>query len=91
MLELIPEDAAAAIVIRNADDLAKKGDKFLDDTGIDMPFRPSQLYDLLLAELRIRAGVDRERPVALVAANPKTMGARKSLRICQQVSVVSGQ
>ncbi|HEV3261918.1 MAG TPA: hypothetical protein VG013_34020 [Gemmataceae bacterium] len=77
MLDLIPEDAAAAIAIRNADDLGKKGDKFISDTGIEVPMRPSQLYDFLLGELRISAGVDRERPVALVAANPKIVGAKK--------------
>jgi len=88
VLDLIPEDADAAIVMRNGDELDKKGDKFLEDTGIDL--RPSQLSDLLIAFLHIRpATVDWKRPAALVAVNAKTVGARKvSYKMTDQLVLV---
>jgi hypothetical protein len=77
VLDLVPEDAAAALVVRNIADVKKKGDKFFDDVGIKetrfVP-RPSALFDELYKFLEIKAGVDEDAPVALIMANVKKAG-----------------
>src|SRR5579884_2955593 len=47
VLELVPEDAALALAIRNLTDLKKKGDKFFADAGLKEDralLRPSLLF-----------------------------------------------
>lgn len=77
VLDLVPEDAAAALVVRNIAGVKKKGDKFFDDVGIKenrfVP-RPSALFDELYKFLKIKGGVDEDAPVALIMANVKKAG-----------------
>jgi hypothetical protein len=44
-IDLLPQDAIVSIAVRDLDDLMKKGDKFLTDSEIRMPVRPSELFD----------------------------------------------
>ena len=46
MLDVIPEDAAAAFAIRDLKSLRKEGDKFIADSELKLPIRPSQLFDM---------------------------------------------
>src|SRR5438309_525193 len=62
MLDLIPDDAAAAILLRHPNDLKAKGDKFIKDSGLDIGFRPSEVFDQALGFLGIAKGVDFDRP-----------------------------
>jgi hypothetical protein len=74
-LDLIPADAGAAIVVRNLNDLKKKGDQFLADSGIgDNSLRFSQLFQQGYDFLGIKAGIDHDRPAAILLANPKAAG-----------------
>ena len=59
-LDVIPENAAGAIVVRNPKELGKKGDRFIAETDIKMPLRPSQLVDQLYTFLGITTGLDAE-------------------------------
>ncbi len=74
VLDLLPEDAAGAVAIRNLTELHKKGDKFLDETELKVSLRPSQLFDLAWSWLGITQGLDRDGPAAIVVANPQKAG-----------------
>src|SRR5436305_8928792 len=74
VLDLIPEDAAGAVAIRNLTELHKKGDKFLDETELKVSLRPSQLFDMAFDFLGLTRGVDRNGAAAIVAANPVKAG-----------------
>ena len=69
-LDLIPSKAAAAIVIRNADDLRKKGDDFLKETGLNLPLRPTDALDFVKTFLGIKDGLDLKQPAAAVLLPP---------------------
>ena len=69
-LDLIPSKAAAAIVIRDADDLRKKGDDFLKETGVNLPLRPTDALDFVKTFLGIKDGLDLRRPAAAVLLRP---------------------
>lgn len=69
-IDLIPTKAAAAIVIRDADDLRKKGDDFLKETGLNLPLRPSEALDFVKTNLGIKDGLDLKQPAAAVLLRP---------------------
>ena len=77
-LDLIPEDAALGVVIRNIGDLTKKGDKFLASAGFkkdgmtpdDIPF-PSTIYTFLCEFLDLKTGIDEDAPAALILTTAK--------------------
>jgi hypothetical protein len=71
--DLIPEDATAAIAVRNLNELKKKGDKFAAEAGLQFLPRPSQLFDMLLDNLGVRGGVDPDGSMAFVVANPELL------------------
>jgi hypothetical protein len=70
-LDVIPADAAAALAVRNLDDLKTRGDKLLDAAKLNMPLRLSQLIPMGLNALGINAGVDYAGSFALIAAAPE--------------------
>jgi hypothetical protein len=74
VLDLVPQDAAAALAVRNLGELKKKGDKFAADAELQSLPRVSQLFDMLLDGLGIRAGVDLDSSMAFVVANPDLLG-----------------
>lgn len=69
-LDLIPGDAAGAIILRHPNDLKNKGDKLLADANLEPGIRPTQLLDMLVDFLGIRAGVDWDRPGGAVLLRP---------------------
>ena len=71
MLDLIPADAALAIFLRHPDELKVKGDKFLKDSQVDIGMRPSELFDMALNVLGIRAGIDFDRPGGAMLLRPE--------------------
>ncbi len=73
-LDLVPDDAAVALVVRSPAELKKKGDKLIADTGVKYLMRPSQLFDWVYQNLEIKGGVDEAGSAALVVANPKLLG-----------------
>ncbi len=70
-LDLLPQDAAASIAIRDLDDLIKRGDKFIADTGVDIPFRPSELFKEANQFLNIRDGLNIKKPAAIFLMRPE--------------------
>jgi hypothetical protein len=74
MLDLIPHDAAAGVVIRNLTDLRKKGDKFIAETDLQTPIRPSELFSMAYNFLGIRGGVDEDGSAAIVLLSPEKRG-----------------
>jgi len=74
VLDLVPADAAGALIIRGIDDLRKKGDKFVADTKTENLGRPSQLFDGIFNHLGIRGGVDGKLPTGIIMANPNKAG-----------------
>jgi hypothetical protein len=75
VLELIPEDAAVALAVRNLNDLKKKGDQFVAATGTRFIARPSQLIEQLINRHGIK-GVDADGGIAVMAVNPKIVGIK---------------
>lgn len=70
VLELVPADAMAGIAIRNLDDLAKRGDEFVNAAQMQNLFRPSQLWLMALQFLGINGGIDGKNSAAAVLALP---------------------
>jgi hypothetical protein len=75
VLDLIPQDATAAVAVRNLNQLKKKGDNFIAAAEIDNLGRPSQLVERLLDAHGLK-GVDTDGSFALVAVNPQTIGIK---------------
>jgi hypothetical protein len=74
ILELIPANAPLGIGIRNLDDLQKKGDKLVQDTGWQAPMRPSEVCAQLYDFLGVRNGLDTKGSAAVMFANPTEAG-----------------
>jgi hypothetical protein len=89
MLDLIPADAGAAVAIRNLNDLKKKGDRFIADTEMKVPLRPSQVFEMGYQHLGINAGVDFNGSAAIVLANPVAVGVQTWWREWFQLIVVA--
>ncbi len=70
VLDALPQDTVAAIAIRDLDSLLRKGDKFLDETQIRMPLRPSKLFEEANRFLGIRGGFNRNGSAAIVLMSP---------------------
>ncbi|MCI0378051.1 MAG: hypothetical protein L0215_10615 [Gemmataceae bacterium] len=70
MLDLVPADAGAAILLRNPSELKKKGDKFFDDLALNVPIRPSEAFDQLLGFLGIGGGLDDTAPGGVIVLRP---------------------
>jgi hypothetical protein len=75
-LDLIPDDAAVAVVIRSMQDLKAKADLLATEVPFPGNGKPSTELDGFISFLRIRAGFDETRPLALVMANPQHIGAK---------------
>jgi hypothetical protein len=79
-LDHIPSDALGALVIRDLNELAKKGDKLLDDTNAQQGVRISNLLSLAFIGLGIPQGeLDLGRPIALVLADPRSIDPKLKL------------
>ncbi|MEM0927439.1 MAG: hypothetical protein AAGJ83_15440, partial [Planctomycetota bacterium] len=71
ILDLVPAAATAAIAIRNASELAQRGDTLIDETDIQVPMRFSDAFGFLLSILRLEKGVDRSGSFVLFAVDAK--------------------
>jgi len=70
-LDLIPANAAGALVFQNPDALKTKGDKLFEEAGINNPsLRPSQLVGFALQFLGVNAGFDGKGIAAAVVLPP---------------------
>jgi hypothetical protein len=79
VLDLVPEDAALAVAVRNISDLKNKGDKLFADAGLkdqSLP-RPSVLFGQLFGALGVKAGLDEDAPAAALLANSRKAGLEK--------------
>jgi hypothetical protein len=77
-LDLVPDDAAVGIVVRNIRDLKKKNEKLYASTGAkneNLP-PPGDLFDLIAGLLGVNAGIDEDAPAALFLANPAKAGVK---------------
>jgi hypothetical protein len=70
LLDLVPDEAAAAFGIRNVQELKGKGDRFVKQAGIDDGIRPSQLFELACVWLGIKAGLDETGAAAAMLVDP---------------------
>jgi hypothetical protein len=62
-LELVPDNAVAALLLRSPADLGRRGDQVLRDAKIEASFQPSQIVNLLqlgLGFIGVQQGVDFE-------------------------------
>lgn len=66
-LDLIPADALAAIAVRSPDELRKKGDELVRETGLKLDFRFSDAVDQLANWLGVGPGLDFKGPAVLFA------------------------
>jgi hypothetical protein len=71
MLDLIPADAAAAVSIRSLTDLKKKGDRFIADAELNVPLRPSQIFEEMYKFLGVQGGVDEDGAAAIILLRPE--------------------
>ena len=70
-LDLIPGNAAAAIVIRKPEELRKKGDDFLKETNLNIGIRPTDALAFVTTFLGINQGLDLDQPAGAVLLRPK--------------------
>jgi hypothetical protein len=89
MLDLIPGDALFGIAIRDLAELKKRGDKFIDDSQIKLPLRPSQAFELVYKELGITGGLDDTGAAAGVLLPPAKEGERFGLANVDQLIVLA--
>jgi hypothetical protein len=65
-LDLIPANASMAVVIRHPEELRKKGDVFLKESGLDLGIRPTDALAFIKNFLGVNQGLDLEQPAAAV-------------------------
>jgi hypothetical protein len=87
MLDLVPANAAAGLVVRNLDELKEKGDKFIQESELRVPIRPSELFALGLKFLKITSGVDTKGSAAIILGPPQ-MQNNQFLAIFNELVVV---
>ncbi len=77
-LDLVPEDAAFAFVVKNLAELRDKGDKFITASHlrIEKNQRPSALFNVLFTFLNCQKGLDEKGAAAVVFPNLKKMGLK---------------
>ena len=83
-LDVIPADAAVAIIIRNPDELRKKGDDFLKEANINLGIRPTDALAFVTNFLGINQGLDLEQPAGAVVLRPENAGKTSASRIYNQ-------
>jgi len=83
-LDLIPSDAALAIIIRHPEELRKKGDDFLKDTELNVGIRPTEALDFIKMFLGINQGLDLRQPSGAVLLRPKGAKANVGLEDLNQ-------
>jgi WD40 repeat protein len=78
-LDLVPDDAAFGLVVRNLADVLDKGERFFEDNDVDpnKAPRPATLFKQLLPGLGISKGLDEKGSIALVLPNLKKLGIEK--------------
>jgi hypothetical protein len=78
-LDVIPNDAAFGLVIKNLAELRDKGEKFLETHKIDLPGedRPSRLFENVLKYLKIEKGLNEKGTLAVVVPNLKKVGVKR--------------
>src|SRR5215475_2113396 len=78
-LDLVTDDAAFGLVVRNLADVRDKGEKFFEDNDVDpnKAPRPATLFKDLLKNLKIKDGLDEKGSVALVLPNLKKLGIER--------------
>src|SRR5581483_5948042 len=77
--DLIPQDASFALVVKDLEDLRKKGEKFFDDNDLDANKvgRPTQAFKQLFKWLGIEKGVGEKGSAALVLPSLPVLGIKK--------------
>lgn len=70
-LGIVPESVSIAIGVRNISELTIRGDKFIDESGLNVPIRYSAAFVWLVDFLNIRKGLDQEGAMALMQIPPE--------------------
>src|SRR4051794_3524840 len=65
VLDVIPRESSAALVLRSVHDFKTKGKKLLDDIDVKMDMTPEKIVQELYKLLHIEGGVDEKAPVVL--------------------------
>jgi hypothetical protein len=86
-LELLPQDGAAAIAVRDLSGLVKKGDDFLSQTEINVPLRPSRLFEEAIQFLNLRQGLNKNGAAAIILMSPDDKDERIGLRNLDELLV----
>jgi hypothetical protein len=78
-LDLIPEDAALGLVVKDLGDLRDKGDRFFAQNKISEQHvsRPSTLFADAFKHLKMEKGLDKNGSAALILPNLKKVGINK--------------
>lgn len=66
VLDVIPDDAQAALFVRNVKELKKKGDDLIKETELDLGIRPTDAVQWFYDQLGLKTGIDEERPTGIV-------------------------
>jgi hypothetical protein len=89
MLDLIPANAAAAVSIRSLTDLKKKGDRFVADAELNVPLRPSQVFEQIYQFLGVQGGIDEDGAAAVVLLRPEGENADVGLANLEELLVAA--
>lgn len=71
VLEVIPREASAALVVRSIDAFKTKGKKLLEELDLKAPISPEDLVPEALKLLNITGGIDEKAPVVLTILQGK--------------------
>jgi hypothetical protein len=75
-LDLIPEDAVAAVAVRNVNELQRKGDKLLAAAETPDEVQTARLFEFAFEHFGIGDVVDRDASAAVVLVNPDVLGVK---------------
>src|SRR5262245_41043193 len=74
LFDLIPEGAPAALVVRNVEELRKKGDQLVAEAGLGRRGRPSELFEFLIKDFHLQGKIETDGPIGFVIVNPAVLG-----------------
>lgn len=66
LFDVIPREAASALVVRSIHDVETRANQLLKDVEFNSPITPAQLIGMLYQALGIKDGIDEKTPAALV-------------------------
>ncbi len=85
LLDVLPANEFASLYIRSLDDLKERGTVLIDDVGVPMSLRLSDLTQFVLGFAGLSNGVDQDAPIGISALPTEEQPPLKDVVVLEQL------